>query len=160
MEEAPLDPPYGLVTAGESLHWMDWSIVLRRFREVLVPGGYVAIVGRGEESNPWWPELVKIISVYSTNRDFRPYNVIQLLEDRRLFRKVGAKQTTPVPVEQAIDDYVESIHSRNGFSRDRMTEQAAADFDAEAHRLLERYAMDGKVRFAVTGSVVWGEPCP
>src|SRR6266487_724269 len=30
LEDVPLDPPYALVTAGESLHWMDWEIVLPR----------------------------------------------------------------------------------------------------------------------------------
>ena len=57
MEAAPLTPPYGLVTAGESLHWMDWPVVLRRMRDALAPGGYLAIVGRVEQSNPWWTEL-------------------------------------------------------------------------------------------------------
>ena len=27
-ETAPLSPPYALVTAGDSLHWMDWDVVL------------------------------------------------------------------------------------------------------------------------------------
>src|SRR5579863_5771901 len=27
-EEVSLEPPYALVTAGESLHWMEWDIVL------------------------------------------------------------------------------------------------------------------------------------
>src|SRR5687767_14999630 len=43
-EEAPLDPPYGLATAGESLHWMDWDVVLPRVARSLVPGAVLAIV--------------------------------------------------------------------------------------------------------------------
>jgi len=31
IEEVTLAPPYGLITAGESLHWMDWGVVLSRF---------------------------------------------------------------------------------------------------------------------------------
>src|SRR5205823_2549716 len=42
-EEAPLDPPYGLATAGSSLHWMDWEIVLPRVKAALQPGSYLAI---------------------------------------------------------------------------------------------------------------------
>ncbi len=66
----------------------------------------------------------------------------------------------PVAVEQTFDDYIESIHSRNGFSRDRMTTKAAHDFDAAAADLLGRYAHDGLLRFEIVGSVVWGEPSP
>ncbi len=28
VEDVQLDPPFALVAAGESLHWMDWEIVL------------------------------------------------------------------------------------------------------------------------------------
>ena len=38
METAPLDPPYVLAVAGESLHWMEWSVVLPRLAEALEPG--------------------------------------------------------------------------------------------------------------------------
>ena len=38
MEEASLSPPYALVTAAESLHWMDWEVVLPRFRDAARAG--------------------------------------------------------------------------------------------------------------------------
>src|SRR5579863_1232455 len=44
VEDVELSPPYALVTAGESLHWMDWNIVLPRFHRLLTPGGYLAII--------------------------------------------------------------------------------------------------------------------
>src|SRR6476469_3743745 len=34
-EEAPVNPPYALITTGDSLHWMDWEAVLPRFRALL-----------------------------------------------------------------------------------------------------------------------------
>jgi ubiquinone/menaquinone biosynthesis C-methylase UbiE len=43
---------YGLVTAGESLHWMDWDRLLPRLSELLSPGGYLAILDRNEVPNP------------------------------------------------------------------------------------------------------------
>ena len=52
VEEAPVDPPYALVTAGDSLHWMDWEIVIARFAECLSPGGVLAIIGRDWEGPP------------------------------------------------------------------------------------------------------------
>jgi ubiquinone/menaquinone biosynthesis C-methylase UbiE len=35
VEEITLQPPYALITAGESLHWMAWEIVLPRFQRIL-----------------------------------------------------------------------------------------------------------------------------
>ncbi len=43
-EDAPLSPPYGLITVGASLHWMEPEIVLPRFRDALAPGAYLAIL--------------------------------------------------------------------------------------------------------------------
>jgi len=37
-EDAPLSPPYGLITVGASLHWMRPDEVLPRFRDALAPG--------------------------------------------------------------------------------------------------------------------------
>ncbi len=44
VEEAPLDPPYGLVVAGESIHWFDWDIALPRFAAILEADGLLALV--------------------------------------------------------------------------------------------------------------------
>ncbi|HTK07597.1 MAG TPA: class I SAM-dependent methyltransferase [Ktedonobacteraceae bacterium] len=52
VEQAALQAPYALITAGESLHWMDWDIVLPLLRSMLTPQGYLAIVERGNERNP------------------------------------------------------------------------------------------------------------
>ena len=159
IEEAPLDPPYALVTAGESLHWMDWAVALPRLRDALVPGGYLAIVGRGTPAPPWAGELQRLIDRYSTNRDYQPYDLIEELETRGFFQKAGEHRTAPVPFRQSIDDYVESIHSQNGFSRERMTARAAAEFDAAVGELVSRTYPDGMVEMQVASTIVWGWPC-
>ncbi len=161
MEEASLSPPYALVTAAESLHWMDWEVVLPRFRDVLAPGGVLAIVGRIEQANPWWPELLTIIQAHSTNRDFQPYNLLAELEARTLFHPLGRKKTAPMRFEQAVDDYIESVHSRNGFSRDRMTPEGAAMRSMQKRvRSSNASQKSGALHFEVAGSVVWGQPAP
>ena len=88
-EDAPLAPPYGLVTAGESLHWMAWDVVLPRLRESLTPGGMLAVVERGEAPSLWWDDLIALIARYSTNRDFQPYDVIDAATERGLFAEKG-----------------------------------------------------------------------
>lgn len=159
VEDVELDPPYGLVTAGECLHWMDWSIVLPRFKEALVPGGYLAIVSHDNTlPQAWYDVLHEIVPRYSTNKDFEPYDLIEELELRGLFQKVGEKATAPVPFVQSIDDYIESFHSRNGFSRERMGPEQAAAFDQEARKILLRSHKDSMMSLQVVGSVIWGLP--
>lgn len=158
VEEAPLNPPYGLITAGESLHWMEWEIVFPRFQKILAPGGYLAIVGRSEVASSWSGELLKLIQQFTTNKDYQPYNVVDEIEKRGLFEKVGEKQTEMIDFSQTIDSYVESIHSRNGFSRNRMSAQQAARFDTKARKLLSSFATEGKLNLKIIGTVTWGIP--
>ena len=53
IEDIALDPPYALITAGESLHWMNWNIVLPRFSRLLTAGGYLVIVAHNTVPDPW-----------------------------------------------------------------------------------------------------------
>ncbi len=157
-ETAPLDPPYGLITAAASLHWMQWSVVLPRFRAALALGALIAIVGDGWLPLPWERDLTPIITRYTTNRLYQPYDVIHEIEARGLFEKIGERQTAPVPFEQPLDAYVESFHARNGFSRERMRSGDAEAFDAAVHELVAPHAPDGIVRMEITSRVVWGHP--
>lgn len=159
-EDAPLQPPYTLITAGESLHWMDWPVVMPRLRDALAPGAYLAIVGRSEEPMPWRDALLRLIMRYTTNRDYQPYHLTFELESRGLFTKVGERKTELVPFEQPIEDYIESIHSRNGFSRDRMQPEDAAAFDAGVRELVAPYAQGGMLHLRISALVTWGVPAP
>lgn len=157
-EEAPLAPPYGLVTAGESLHWMDWGRVMPRFREALVPGGFVAIMDRAELPVAWSDDLVGLIRRYSTNRTYVRMDLIAELERRGLFTKAGEWRSEPETFRQSIDDYLESMHSRSSFSRERMLAADLAAFDEALRALLERHAVDGQIELRLAASAVWGVP--
>jgi SAM-dependent methyltransferase len=159
-EDAPLDPPYVLIAAGQSLHWMEWSVVLPRFRDDLTPGGVPAIVGEREERRPWNDGVLAAIQRHSTNRRYRPYDLIEEIESRGLFRTVGRRETAPLAYTRTVADYVESFHARNGLSRDRLTPEAAAAFDREVTELVAPYARDGRLALAVSGRIVWGQPAP
>jgi ubiquinone/menaquinone biosynthesis C-methylase UbiE len=156
VEEVELNLPYALVTAGESLHWMDWSIVLPRFHEMLTPGGYLAIVDQKTTPDPW-TILSEIIPRYTTNKG-TIRNMVGELEQHKLFRKVGEKKTAPIPFVQSIDDYIESYHSRSGFSRERMGMEQAQAFDGEAKKILLDIYRDGVIEMQVVGNIVWGVP--
>ncbi len=157
-EEAPLRPPYALITAGASLHWMAWDVVMPRFANSLTPRGVLAIVDVTVLPSPWDDDLRPIIDAFSTNRDYRPYNLVDELTLRGLFRLDGQRRTDPVAFVQSIDDYVESFHARDGFSRDRMEPAHAAAFDDEVRHLVGRQRPSGEVELGVVGVVVWGQP--
>jgi hypothetical protein len=156
---ADLQGPYSLALAAESLHWMEWTIVLPRIAAALVPGAVLVLAERsGAGPMPWDADVRRLTPVYSTNQEWRPYDVVEELTTRGLFREVGRRRTSPIPFSQSVDEHVESIHSRNGFSRDRMDVAAAVEFDDLFRRLLQRHCPDGVVRLQTVVTVVWGEP--
>ena len=159
-EDGPLRSPYGLVVAAASLHWTEWAIALPRIRAALAPGGVLAIVDLVAEPRPWDELLRDLIAQYSTNRRYRPYDLVAELADCRLFHELGRCRTAPVPVDQPLADYIESFHARNGFSRERMEPAQAIAFDAAVAHLVVPHAVDGVVRLAVAGEIVWGVPAP
>jgi trans-aconitate methyltransferase len=159
-EEVPLRPPYGLITAAASLHWMEWEVVLPRFREALAPGAVLAIIGQTTSPNPWDAPLQAVIDRYSTNRKYYPYDLIAELTQRGLFQELGRRSTQPLAFTQPVAAYVESFHARNGFSRDRMRPDEAAAFDAAVRSLVLPHAVVGSVTLTITGTIVWGTPAP
>jgi ubiquinone/menaquinone biosynthesis C-methylase UbiE len=159
IEEVALDPLYGLITAGESLHWMDWSAILPRFAAALEPGGFLAIVNRDEQSIPWREAFTPIIRQYSTNQDYRPYDMIQGLEARGLFRKTGTWRSEPFAFAQPVEEYIEALHAMSSFSRERMDPTAISAFDDKARTILLAHAdTDGILHMRIMGSIEWGTP--
>jgi SAM-dependent methyltransferase len=157
-EETPLRPPYAMVTAGASLHWMDWEIALPRFHDALTPHGQLAIVGVDEADEPWTPAIRAIIPRYSTNPDFQPFDLIGELERRGLFEKGGEYTTEPVSLVRSVTDFIEWFHSMSSFSRDLMTPDAATAFDAEIRDAVVPYVHGGLLDTHIVGRVTWGKP--
>jgi ubiquinone/menaquinone biosynthesis C-methylase UbiE len=158
IEDVRLQVPYALITAGESLHWMDWHRTLPLFHRILTPHGYLAIVERGTERNPWDEELLRLIRQFSTNREYRPYDLIEELEKRQLFQAQGRLRTRSVLFTQSGEDYIRAIHSRNGFSYERMGQDMAQRFDEAVRHLLAPFLQHGLLTLASCGHIVWGKP--
>jgi len=158
VEEVSLFPPYALVTAGQSLHWMEWDLVLPRFRAVLIPGGYLAIVNAVVMPTPWDEDETRVIRRFSTNPNYQPMDLIEELEGRGLFQQCGEKETAPIEFVQSLEDYIESFHARSSLSRGHMTKEAADAFDDELKNVVSRYCVEGKVELQIVGTVVWGRP--
>jgi ubiquinone/menaquinone biosynthesis C-methylase UbiE len=157
-EDTPLSPPYTLITAGDSLHWLAWPIALPRFASMLTPGGWLVILQSGQLPLPWDAELLPIIKKFSIyGQIYQSVDLIAELEQRRLFQRQGAMQTQPALFEQPIDAYVESFHGRASLARERMGSQAALAFDAELRKLVSTHTQD-RVKLQVVTEIAWGKP--
>ena len=153
------DRQYSAVVAAEAFHWLDWLRVLPRIGASLVPGGHLILVERAlAESLPWESELRVLIRDYSTNPDYMPYDTVTELEARGLITVDGRACTETLAYCQAIDGYVESFHSRNGFSRARPPSRRAQEFDDRLKALLGRYRPDGTVWLPIQARIVWVRP--
>jgi SAM-dependent methyltransferase len=156
-ETGPLSPPYGLVTAGQSLAWMEWSVVLPRWKSAMTSAARVALVERRNDDAGWWSSIRPIVPRYSTNRGFRGYDLVQEVVDRGLFVVEGRRTVEGVPARRTVERILEGLHSMNGLTRARMG--AAADaFDEEVRDVLAPFARDGTVEERVGAEVTWGRP--
>ena len=150
---------YDLIVCAQCLHWLDWEIVFPRLVGALDPEGWLLLISQNAlDDLPWQNALDRIIPRYSTNQDFRPYDLIDELETRGLFDLRGRKSTWPIRFSQTIDEHVDSIHARNGFSRDRMPVESAAAFDADVRTLLLAHHPDGIIHGRNQAHILWGKP--
>lgn len=160
LETFAADPPYALIVAGSSLHWMEWEIVLPRFASWLAPGGVLVLLDEYNEPTPWDAEVGPVIARFSTNRDYQPYStrtIADALARRGLFRERGKQQIAPVPFTQSVAAYIEAFHARNGLAREWLGTDAHA-FDAALATALKPHCPDGLVRLQVGATLIWGEP--
>jgi SAM-dependent methyltransferase len=150
--------PYALVVAADSLHWMDWDVVLPAMGRPLSTHGTLALLNRRFDDVPWWEQVKPWIPVYSTNQDYQPCTLVDELIKRRLFVVEDQVITLSEPFRQSIEDYVESWHSRNGFSRERMDPARALEFDAKLRGIVAGFAEDGMLTYDVNIVITWGRP--
>jgi ubiquinone/menaquinone biosynthesis C-methylase UbiE len=159
VEEVPLNPPYALITAGSSFHWMDWNVLLPRCRAMLTSHGKIAVVSRHILPQPWQTEIEEIRRHFATHHNTRHARRITAeLVERGLFQILGQQETAPIAFHQSIDDFIAGLHSRSGLSRERMSASAAAEFDKQIRNLLWPLYGNGLIPFQVVGKVIWGRP--
>lgn len=157
-ESASLDPPYALVTAGASLHWMDWEVVLPRFGASLTPHGMLAIAHRHEVDAPWRDELTALIRRTAAAEQHQAFDLVAELEGRGLFTRVGERRAEPIAFAQTVEEYILGLHSRSSLARAVFAAEELAAFDAAVAALVAPWAADGALALRVAGSVVWGRP--
>ena len=159
-EDFAYDTRYSLIVAGASLHWMDWYDVLPRMAGTLCDRGYLAVVGGHEINAPWVDDLRAILRTYSTSKDRGSFNVIDQLEHRNLYSVVGKRRTTPRKHQMSLERYVDLLHARTGFSRQRMGRKSAEKFDAAVRDLVSPNVREHILSLKMVTNITWGHPSP
>jgi SAM-dependent methyltransferase len=158
-EDGHVDPPYGLITCGASLHWMDHDVVLRRFRAMLAPGARVAItdIENVHPSTAVREEVLAVIVRYSPLKDHvSTREMIDGLAERGAFVVEGKEAAPPRPFEQSVNEYIGLVHSTSTLNRGVLGSRAA-DFERDMRAIFARHGMD-RVRYDIVAGVVWGRP--
>jgi SAM-dependent methyltransferase len=158
-ETAPLDPPYGLITAGASIHWMDPDVVMPRFRDALAPGAVLAIVNSESEyaKHEWRDELIGVIQRFSPSTHHLEFvDLVRSLEASGHFTRHGERAAAAVPYEQSLDDYMAMLASTSSLSRTTLGGRAD-DFERGARAVFARHNITS-VRAELLAEVVWGRP--
>jgi SAM-dependent methyltransferase len=161
VEEAPLRPPYALVTAGESIHWMDWNVLLPRLAAMLSPHGVLAVIERNWDLSPRVSERLRpIFERHGAKRMTGRYDLISALAEHGLV-KMGDIRTSRIAWRPTLSEYLECRHSQNSFSRERMDDPAA--FDAAVLGALEDLRQEGaimvgngRLELEVEAEITWG----
>jgi SAM-dependent methyltransferase len=156
-EDAPLSPPYGLITAGASLHWLDLDVAFARFRDALAPDAVMAVADTEIVHGSYRPEIEAVIREHSEiEHHTETPDLMNDLDASGRFAIQGRQRTEPMPFEQSIDDYIEMLHSTSTLARIRLGDRAAK-FDAAIRAVFARHGLD-QLRYGVVGTVVWGRP--
>jgi hypothetical protein len=95
------------------------------------------------------------------NTDFAPYTMLTVVAERgqrQLFRWHGRDETAPISFQHSLDAWVESFHTRNGFSRDRLDAGAASACDAALRATIRPYCPEGIVEQSIIARILWGVP--
>lgn len=154
-EAAPLRPPYGLATAGASMHWMDWNVVLPRIASALTPTAHLVLL---DIVDSWAADerFINVIARYSVYRgSWQKHVLVDELTKRGLFSKTG-QRTFREPVRQRAADYVASFHAHSSLTIARIGAEKAQTFDEEIAALLTPDAQGFVMRDAST-DVTWGK---
>ncbi len=160
VEEVELTPPYGLVTAGDSVHWLDWTVAFPLFVRILDPDGVLALVHRDWLQDAALRGLLRpIYERHSWNVDFEPLDPVVELERRGLFEREGEHETAADPWRPTLDELVESHFSASGLARSRLRDPEAFAGEARA-AIVAALGAPERYELEVAAKIVWGRPRP
>lgn len=132
-----LDHDYQLVTAGESLHWFEADTLAPKIRQWLSKKqGTLALLVNQLLRQPWWDNrLESLWERYRTFACVAPKSIQEMAQEYGL-QQLSQVHFDPHPWSLRVDDFIELVHSRNGFSRAVMGPEPAAYFDAQVRHIM------------------------
>ncbi len=158
-ETAELDGPYALVTAGASLHWMQWEQTMDRLSRVMSPHAQLAIIEHGPRDVPWHDELITVIKRHSRSPDYDPdFSMVVALHEQGLLEVTGSADSTPMFFRQTVSAYVEQFHSTASLAREHMSAREAENFDHAVEQVVRPWAEDDTLVLNVVATLTWGRP--
>jgi trans-aconitate methyltransferase len=156
-EDTHLSPPYGLITAGASIHWLDREKALPRLRDALAPGAAMAVADTENVHGSYHDEVLSVIKEYSElEHHTETKDLMEELRSAGQFVVEGSEHTDPIAFEQTVDDYIEMLHSTSTLARARLGDRSTR-FDERLRSVFRRHDLD-RIRFGVVGVVIWGRP--
>ena len=156
-EDAQLFPPYGLITAGASIHWIDPDAALPRLRDALAPAAFVAVADTEFVHGSYHAEVLSVIKEFSeVEHHIETTEFMEKLRSAGRFTIEGHERTEPIAFEQSVDDYIGMLHSTSTLSRVRLGDRSSR-FDERIRAVFKRHGI-GRLRFGVVGVVIWGRP--
>ena len=160
-EAVRLSPPYDLVTAGASIHWMDHARLFPRLAGMLDDDGVIVVI-EGDEAHdaPWRADWESFLRRWleRLGRQYDPSAYLASMSAFRAWMTVAGERTFQAQFSQSIEHFVECQHSRATWSRARLGPEHSAAFDAELRDLLLPHATDGMLSYTVETQLVWGTP--
>lgn len=158
-EDAVLQPPYALITAGECIHWLDPDIVFPRFADLLTPQGVLAIANVEYRPEPPWQQGYQaVVKRFSSNTAYVEIDLIAAFERRGLFQKLGEALTAPECLQQPVEAFIAAQHGRSSLSLDTLGPGRAQQFEDEMRELLTPFAQENLLSMQVAGHLIWGKP--
>ncbi|GCE21876.1 class I SAM-dependent methyltransferase [Dictyobacter kobayashii] len=156
IEQVKLRPPYSLITAGDSLQWMDWDIVLSRFASALTPHGTLALVSRQE----LWPASIQqLLEHYAIPPTPSPFDLAKELERHHLFQPQGEHTTQAITYTDTEEKILAALHAQISLSPQRMPTTAnITAFNQNVHDLLAPQSQNGQLKIQYTATITWGKP--
>ena len=160
-EQASLDPPYDLICAGASIHWLDHARLMPRLAQSLSNGAWLMVIeGDGAWQPPWQAEWSTFIARW-LERMGRRHNEAEFgvaMNRYQQFMVIHGQREFTAPIEQPLQDFIECQHSRASWARAAMGHERSQCFDAELAQLLTPHLRSGALHFQVRTTLTWGRP--
>lgn len=154
VESHPFRQKYEMVIAAESIQWTNWNNLFAKMKSRLAANGYFVLIECTCHEPLPENEIKPLLLEYT--RFVTHFDVVEALQAMKLWKMTDYRETRMVQFSQTPQEYINSIHSRCGCSRQIMGKKHAAEFDREIMTLLRNYSVKKTVNFKIGARVFWG----